>query len=635
MSIGLLKQKRNSIFVRMFKNFSLIIFLTIVLLSSVLTYNVTHLLQRQTLDYNRQQLSSLELAYAQQHADFKEMQQRIYTSYISDNMLMYDFIKDYYSYNSTQDCKTLCQASIASMRRIYNFLYTIERPNRKKMILYLISGQQFSEQDIRFLQPYSPIGQSEYCKIVMDQVNKNNDKIKNRRSTYTVPTFNIKQDNSSILTYVIYDYLRDKTDPSQHIGYLVTTYDPTALDNVFCAYSDPLVGSAYILSCNGDIIYSSSGQGYGESLEFFDEVQNYRNKRFETDGYFFNVLYNEMFDFYTVGVINKKVILSNIMHNIIKDVLPIGLICCVIAAFLASIILQKFAQRVNGIVQIMNIAQTGNLNVQAQISTHNDELDFISQNLNEMIESLNIHIESDLINKIERQAAELRQKEAELYALQTQINPHFLYNTLEVIHMKAITNSDYDTALLIKMLARLFRDRVKDGIVVSIENELSSCYSMLEIYNVRFDGELDIEFDIDKEILEYAILKDLLLPILENTIVHGLSPDMETEDFAINIKGNIVNNDIIIVIQDNGVGISDKDLEEINATFVSPTIHHNSHIGMQNVHERTRLAYGKGYGLTISSQLGIGTQVSIKIKALSIEELTKLLQKQNHEKSNM
>ena len=196
----------------------------------------------------------------------------------------------------------------------------------------------------------------------------------------------------------------------------------------------------------------------------------------------------------------------------------------------------------------------------------------------------------------------MREK-AEFKALQAQINPHFLYNTLNTIMSFCRTSPETARTLLVHLatlMQRCFDNRTE---FISLKNELDGIVAYLEIAKVRFGNRLTVEIDIDPALYEAMIPPLTLQPIVENALEHGLFP--KVSDCRLVINGQFTNQGIVLCIQDNGVGISAKKL--------SGLLSESDRIGVKNVTQRLKSLYGEKYGLTLTSQLGNGTQAIVKI----------------------
>ena len=219
-----------------------------------------------------------------------------------------------------------------------------------------------------------------------------------------------------------------------------------------------------------------------------------------------------------------------------------------------------------------------------------------------------------LMKEIVEQQNERRK--SELDALQSQINPHFLYNTLESITWMIEGNKNEDAVFMISELAKLFRISLSKGkTIISIEDEIQHCRSYLNIQKYRYKDRFEIQYDVDSEIYNYCTVKLILQPILENAIYYGVGDMDEDEDAEILIKGRIKEKDIYIAIEDNGMGMREEDVRNI-LTDNQKVPKHGSGVGLINVHSRIQLMFGTAYGLTVESEADVGTTVTVHLPAI-------------------
>lgn len=210
-----------------------------------------------------------------------------------------------------------------------------------------------------------------------------------------------------------------------------------------------------------------------------------------------------------------------------------------------------------------------------------------------------------------------KRRKSELDALQSQINPHFLYNTLESITWMIEGNKNEDAVFMISELAKLFRISLSKGKnIISIEDELQHCRSYMNIQKYRYKERFETIYDIDEEIYNYCTVKLILQPILENAIYYGVGDMDEDEEAQIIVSGKKDGDDIYISIEDNGLGMREEDVKNI-LTDNSKVPKHGSGVGLINVHTRIMLMFGEDYGLSVWSEADIGTKVTVHIPAIS------------------
>lgn len=231
-----------------------------------------------------------------------------------------------------------------------------------------------------------------------------------------------------------------------------------------------------------------------------------------------------------------------------------------------------------------------------------------------IINSIQTHIndKTKMAEILEERMKLLRKSQYDM--LQTQINPHFLYNTLETINWMAynMSNSENPVSKSLINLASFFRNTLTSGYFVSIENEIKYTKEYVNILALRYGDLFDIEWDIDESILSYTIIKICLQPIIENAVYHGIK--QKNDKGLIKIKGLCDDNNIILIVSDDGVGIEKDALDELNKTLSETSFtNEKSHIGLSNVNQRIKIIFGDSYGIHVESTVGIGTDVYVTI----------------------
>lgn len=235
--------------------------------------------------------------------------------------------------------------------------------------------------------------------------------------------------------------------------------------------------------------------------------------------------------------------------------------------------------------------------------------------------SLN-RIHSRLLESIDREyVAHMKQKDAEIHALQSQINPHFLYNTLDSIRGLALINDDEEVAEMTEALSVFFRYSIgQKGHIVTLREELENIKSYLLIQNNRFKDKLFFEVLIDgdeEKILQYQFPKLLLQPVIENAVYHGIEPKIGPGHIRIRIF--TTENKLIIHVQDDGIGMEESDLQSLKEKLRrgkdgdEPPTSHGNGIALININQRIILNYGERYGLTFASTKGVGSEVELTL----------------------
>ncbi len=217
-------------------------------------------------------------------------------------------------------------------------------------------------------------------------------------------------------------------------------------------------------------------------------------------------------------------------------------------------------------------------------------------------------------------------RKSEMDALQSQINPHFLYNALDSITWMIEGERNEEASYMVTQLAKLFRISLSKGYtIISIQDELQHAKSYMNIQKIRYKNAFSVEFDVDQEIFSYCTVKLILQPLLENAISYGVGP--LDEGGEIRITGKKEGDRIILAVMDNGIGIPENEVDLLLTD--SNRVHkQGSGVGLVNVNNRIRILFGKAYGLQIESEPDEGTTVYIELPAIPFgEENRKLLEK--------
>ena len=259
----------------------------------------------------------------------------------------------------------------------------------------------------------------------------------------------------------------------------------------------------------------------------------------------------------------------------------------------------------------MHKASRGRFDIAERIGGQ-DEISDLYDDLGLMINSIEALITQVYEERVQKEMLYSRQKEMEFSMLASQINPHFLYNTLETIRMKARTNGQKDIEDIVKMLAKIMRHnlQIKDK-QVTLKEELNLVESYLRIQKYRFEDRVTYSMDINCNVETIYTIPLILQPIVENAMVHGI--EMKKGIGHIAIRVDEINETICIQVIDNGIGFTAERLEEIREHINSSTEVKGSHIGLRNVNQRIKLLYGEDFGITIESEPLVRSIVQILI----------------------
>ena len=238
------------------------------------------------------------------------------------------------------------------------------------------------------------------------------------------------------------------------------------------------------------------------------------------------------------------------------------------------------------------------------------ELQALSDSFQHMTETIR-----DLMEKVRKEEAEVRK--TELKALQAQINPHFLYNTLDSIQWMCERGKNEDAIKMVGALARLFRISISRGReLITIKEELQHAESYLVIQSFRYKDQFSYSFDVQEGLEAYLCNKITIQPLIENAIYHGIDRMVDVGRIDITVKeAEDQPQDILIIVSDNGVGMTAEQCRKILQKDRSDS----GGIGVKNVNDRLKIYFGEAYGLTIQSELDEGTTVSVRIPKIERE----------------
>ncbi|CQR55942.1 cache domain-containing sensor histidine kinase [Paenibacillus riograndensis] len=305
-----------------------------------------------------------------------------------------------------------------------------------------------------------------------------------------------------------------------------------------------------------------------------------------------------------VNITDKKEMFRE-MQSHQRLYLMIGVLTIVFSLLLAVYFSGKFTHSLRTIVRAMTSAKRGNLDVQLNFHTE-DEIAIISSSFNSMIGQI-----KELVEDVK--SAARQQKDAEIKALEAQINPHFLYNTLDTINWIAIENEQYKISHMLKNLAQILRYTISpSNEIVPIRKEMEWLRQYIYLQQIRFEHSFECVLEVEEAVVDCKIYKLLLQPFIENAILHGLE-GCRTGGLITVTVGGYKSSCIQVRITDNGRGMTPEQLAQILNRKEQTVKKKGGGLGIHNVFTRLRLYYGQDCRWNITSQLGEGTQVLLEI----------------------
>lgn len=408
----------------------------------------------------------------------------------------------------------------------------------------------------------------------------------------------------------------DLEDIKNITGMIVFKVNEQYLFDVFNNFISHIQQNISLFSDSGQTIFdfkafdTDSQQNFDVSLSSNKEM-NFKEVKLQNDTAY--LLYD------IIHPVNWQLMIGISQNELLKEVRKVAtlivLLCIAtipICLLLINYTYIDFIRPLNLLIKRMRQIEKGDMGVIIE-SKRMDEFGYVFGTFNKM--SLKI---KNLIDTVYKK--QIAMKDAEIKALQAQINPHFLYNTLEAINWKAKINgveeiSDMVSALSFIIEANLNRSNEK---FVSIDKEIQYINNYNFLIQKRFGEKIKFNLSVNEETLNYVIPKLIVQPIIENAIYHGL--EMKKGGGTVNVAIWKENNALMITVSDNGLGIEEKVLRKLKANLSDDKFIENqssdensSKIGVLNVHRRIKLLYGDRYGLEVSSELGRGTIITIKL----------------------
>lgn len=586
----------QKLFNKILLTYSVIIMVTLVALAFfIYQYFTQYMINKENL--RMQEASANVSAYIDQRLDVSRM---IHESLYSNDVFMQNFgvllqkgYSEYLAYRFDRyiDTDSPIDSSLKSLATFFNSGFDIDS------ILFLgKEGEVYRVNDQLSLEI---VPTNEQPKLVTNE---------NEGYAAQMLIFPVKSDDSAVKPLYIFVAELKNPDTLEPIGQMMIQFNANGMMKPNQRMLSDLKGEVMVLTHQGDVIYDSSKKWYGERYPIEHLLDSDAPKPSSNSKGKLN---------YTVSTANKAgVIVVGIMSSEdmgsgtkVKQWIAIITVLCISGALLLTyFLILRFSRRTKVIVRAMEKLDIGQWTVRIPLSK-GDELYQISYNFNKMCERVNDYIEKVYVS-------EIKQKNAEIVAMQMQINPHFLYNTLEAIRMNAVAHGASEVGHMIFLLATLFRTTMKSAMVVEVAEEMERCRVYLELFQIRYPNRLQVEINIPEEVMCSEILKLSVQPLVENYVLHGFRA--ERNDNVLRINGHTEDGVIFLRICDNGKGMPLSELMKLRHSLNEKRELEASSgsIGLSNVQMRLQMMYGIEYGLEIDSIDGIGTEVLLKIPAV-------------------
>lgn len=346
-----------------------------------------------------------------------------------------------------------------------------------------------------------------------------------------------------------------------------------------------------ILDSDGNVVYSSvlMEEKYHpeqpESLEYIQQNYSYFMGEMEETGW-------------TFCLYRPTQLITDSVVGLILQSLPVLILCILALAVVGYFFSKGLVQPLERLTENINQIQLGFRKVTVS-SVSNDEVGVLIRSFRRMMDEMNRLISEVYESKIKLQNTEMK-------ALQAQINPHFLYNSLSIINWKALEADQEDISKVTLALSTYYRTSLNRGeTMTTVENEINNIRAYLGIQLIMHDNSFKVIEDLDMDAGGYRIPKLILQPLVENSIDHGLDMS-EKEEKCLWLTVSQDGNDLLFEVRDNGVGMEQEKADEIVS-------YHSKGYGLRNVYERIRVLYGEEGNMDITSCVGEGTRIQIRV----------------------
>lgn len=561
-----------------------IAFLPIVTISAIGYYAFTYYFHKNTSDYNIQIVNQLN-------------------NNIENNLVYMDNLSIFISYN--EDIQFyLNNSSSMQIREKYDLEYKIQEFlinltgfNPLVSSIHIYSTETKDILRINKLGEFKP-----------DQFPDREDWYNNLMSSTKYKNVFVLKENGTVDKYCVGRKIIDKKTQAV-IGVVLVSCDIKTIEELTKSFDFGPDGTIIILDREKNIVFASNSNKMNEK---FQEILKFVPSR---DGNYTSVINNEKVlvssntSEYSGWMINCFIPIKYIDRDIsaiLLIILLVSSVCLVIMIIISILIAKGISGPIVRLGKKMEQVKKGKFDTRILVD-RKDEIGELSLTFNEMIERIN-----DLITTVYE--TKIKEKEAELNALQAQINPHFLYNTLESIRTLAVLNDDYDTSKMITALGKFLRLKINsDQRTITVEREVEHAESYISLMHMKFKGKISFKVHVDRGIYKYRMVKLTFQPVIENAICHGLKNGEYPGE--ISLTGRMENDLLVFEIKDNGCGMEEGELslliQRINTGLKEENT--SGSIGLKNVNARLKLIFGEEYGLKIDSAIGIGTTVTVKI----------------------
>ena len=402
--------------------------------------------------------------------------------------------------------------------------------------------------------------------------------------------------------------IRDRSGSGEKEGVFFIDLNYSAISELCDQSTVGTKGYAFILDAKGNIVYHPQQQQLYNELQtenislIMDTDEDTVLTGTGNDGKLYSISRSEKTGWTVVDCTNVKELLRKSRQAQSVYVLT-AIILVIVALLFSRFMARSITLPIQKLRDSMKKVQEGDFSVSDVVVDSKNEIGSLTKSFDVMTHRIHELMEQNVHEQEEKRKSELK-------ALQSQINPHFLYNTLDSIIWMAEGKKNEEVVLMTASLARLLRQSISnEDEVVPIANEVEYARGYLTIQKMRYKDKLEFQIEVDSSILYIPLIKLVLQPIIENAIYHGLKYK-ESKGLLI-VKGFMKDGNAVLQVIDDGVGMDEETLAHIYDKH--KVNYHSNGVGVYNVQKRLKLYYGEDYGITYTSELGKGTTATITI----------------------
>lgn len=389
------------------------------------------------------------------------------------------------------------------------------------------------------------------------------------------------------------------------------------LNSIYSRFTDDSVGKMIIADSKGKVVISPDKSLLGKNIsdiEYLSGINkkdnNFYKYKYKKDIKYISKYASGKSDWIVISIIDFKALTKD-TTNIMKILLFIFVVFNLFFILYCKTFFKEILKPIKELIQKMKVIKDGRLDEISNINTNLEEINELGNNYNKMINDIKMLM-------VERDLKERERSKEEIKVLQAQINPHFIYNTLNVIKLMAMISKTENirkvTDSFMKLLSATFRS---ESTFITVREELEYLDNYADIMKVRFGDNFNLMVKVEEEVRKLYIIKLILQPIVENAIIHGINEIDGEKDII--ISGYTSKDCLIFEVEDNGNGMTE---EEIKSIFTNKEKSKTSfnHIGIKNIESRIRLNCGQGYGIKIESEKNKFTRVKLILPILMEKE---------------